>query len=75
MRLFRSILLLTIGLFCFQSIQSQADTLPYIDYSEVKEYEIGGVKVTGAKYRDENAIVSISGLRIGQKITLPGTDI
>lgn len=75
MRLFRSILLLTIGLFCFQNIHSQADTLPYIDYSEVKEYEVGGVKVTGPKYRDENAIVSISGLRVGQKITIPGTEI
>jgi outer membrane protein insertion porin family len=46
-----------------------------MEYGEVQEFEIGGVKVTGAKYRDENAIVSISGLRIGQKISIPGTEI
>lgn len=54
---------------------SQTDSLDIIDYSQVKEYEIGGVKVTGANSRDDNAIASLSGLRVGKKIQIPGQDI
>jgi len=46
-----------------------------IDYSSPKEYEIGGVKVTGAKHRDANAIAGYAGLTIGKKILVPGHDI
>ncbi len=45
------------------------------DYSVKKEYEIGGVAIEGAGTRDKNAIKSITGLREGNKITIPGTDI
>jgi outer membrane protein insertion porin family len=54
---------------------AQNDTLELIDYSEVKEYEIGGVTVTGATTRDDQAIASLSGLRVGKKIQIPGQDI
>jgi outer membrane protein insertion porin family len=54
---------------------SQTDSLDIIDYSQVKEYEIGGVKVTGANSRDDNAIASLSGLRVGKTIQIPGQDI
>jgi len=46
-----------------------------IDYSESKEYEIGGIKVTGAEYSDENALISIAGFKVGDKVTVPGTEI
>ncbi len=39
-----------------------------------KEYTIGGIKVTGTKRYDEQLLVSISGLNVGDKITLPGGD-
>ena len=45
------------------------------DYSEPKEYEIGGVKVTGAEFSDENALINISGFKVGDKIKVPGGDI
>jgi outer membrane protein insertion porin family len=48
---------------------------PVIDYSESKNYEIGGIRVDGNKYTDAGALVSISGLSVGQKIKIPGEDI
>lgn len=45
------------------------------EFTEPKEYEIGGVRVTGAQFTDENAIINIAGFKIGDKIRFPGTDI
>lgn len=42
-----------------------------VDYDTPKEYEIGGVTVEGANFTDENAILSISGLRVGDRIVIP----
>ncbi|WP_339785087.1 MAG: outer membrane protein assembly factor [Imperialibacter sp.] len=43
-----------------------------LDYSNPKEYEIGGIEVTGSEYLDKNAIISISGLSVGSTIKVPG---
>lgn len=51
------------------------DSLPVLDYSNPSEYEIGGITVTGAIFSDENAIKSIAGLRVGERIRIPGNDI
>lgn len=51
------------------------EVLQEIDYENQNEYEIGGVSVYGPKYRDPNAIISISGLSVGKKITVPGPEI
>ena len=55
--------------------QENPDTLPLMEWTTPAEYEIGGVKVTGAFNSDENAIKSVAGLRVGDKITIPGPDI
>ncbi len=39
-----------------------------------KSYTIAGISVTGAKAFDANLIASISGLAIGDKVQLPGSD-
>jgi len=54
--------------------QAQID-LPIYDYGEKKTYNIGGITITGAESRDRNAIKSITGLRVGKEITIPGDDI
>ena len=52
------------------------DSLPLFDYSaKAKDYEIGGIKVTGANYSDENALKAIAGFRVGDQIRVPGGDI
>ncbi len=40
-----------------------------------KTYRIADIKVTGSKSYDANLIVSISGMAVGDKIQLPGSDI
>ncbi len=55
---------------------AQMDTVPPVklNFVEPAEYEIGGVKVKGAKFSDPNAIVAISGLRVGDKVKIPGIE-
>ncbi len=42
------------------------------DYMTVDDYIIGGVSVTGIRFLDTNALISISGLRVGQEVAIPG---
>jgi outer membrane protein insertion porin family len=43
-----------------------------IDYMTVDNYIIGGVTVTGIRFLDTNALIGISGLRVGQEVAIPG---
>ncbi len=45
------------------------------EFGEPKEYEIGGVRVSGAQFSDENALVAISGFKVGSKLRFPGPEI
>ena len=72
MRLF--ILALVIALPLAVNAQ-QIDTLPTIDYSEPAEYEIAGVEVEGSQFTDIATLKSISGLKEGKVIRIPGAVI
>ncbi len=56
------------------SAQTPDTILPPLDYTQQKEYEIGGVRVTGVQFADANTLISLSGLRVGSKVRVPGTD-
>ncbi len=56
-------------------LHAQEDNTPVADYGKSKEYEIGSVKVKGAQFSDENAIISIAGLKVGDKVRIPGPEI
>lgn len=43
-----------------------------INYSNPREYVIANIEVLGSKFLDKNALISISGLKIGDKIKIPG---
>ncbi|MCB0760645.1 MAG: outer membrane protein assembly factor BamA [Flavobacteriales bacterium] len=45
------------------------------DYLVPREYTIAGISVTGAKFTDVQAIKLLSGLQVGDEITVPGEDI
>lgn len=49
-----------------------ADTVLKIDYASPKEYEIAEITVNGAQFLDHNALISLSGLKVGDNITIPG---
>ena len=46
-----------------------------IDYNNPKEYEIGGITVSGVKYLDGNVLIMLSGLTVGERIQVPGDKI
>ena len=46
-----------------------------IDYAEPQEYEIAEITVSGAKALNENALISLSGLEVGDRILVPGPEI
>jgi outer membrane protein insertion porin family len=54
---------------------SIGNDLSEIDYSTPKEYEIGGITVTGVQFLDNNMLIMLSGLSVGDKITIPGDKI
>jgi len=55
-------------------VQLNDDTEDAIDYSNPREYEIGGITVTGIKYLDVNVLKTLSGLKVGDKVMVPGDD-
>ncbi len=38
------------------------------------EYTVAGIKITGSKFLDEGLLISVSGITIGDKISIPGGD-
>ncbi len=52
-----------------------ADANELLNYATPKDYEIAGLTVTGTRYLDPNSLVSLAGLKIGDKIRLPGEAI
>ncbi len=62
------------------SIAAQAqirlgDDLSEIDYTNPKEYIIGGVTVSGVQFLDHNVLIMISGLQVADRIEVPGDKI
>ena len=68
-------LVILVGLPRFSSAQALQDTIPMIEYGDPRDYEIGGIKVIGAEYSDDNALIAIAGLKVGDKIRIPGEDV
>lgn len=80
-----SICLLAFMLFVVSAAQAQEpkDTVPtsidpqLIELTNSKvprEYTISAIKITGTKYLDEQLLISISGINVGDKIMIPGGD-
>lgn len=68
---FRSFAVLS--LLCIATLgKSQFSSGKIYDYEDRKTYEIGGVNIEGAVTRDKNVIKSITGLREGEKVNIPG---
>ena len=59
-----------------QEITVEENNNPVILYSATpKKYEIGGIKVEGVKNYEDYVLIGLSGLSVGQTITVPGDDI
>jgi outer membrane protein insertion porin family len=71
-KIFLSVSIFLFSLSAFCQINNNTTN---IDYSNPIEYEIGGISVSGIKFLDHNVVISLSGLSIGSKITIPGEDV
>jgi len=47
----------------------------YFSYEEPLRYEIGGVTVSGTRFLDEQVLINLSGLIVGDTIDIPGEKI
>ena len=48
---------------------------PVIYTSMPRTYQISGIEVEGAQNYDDNTIIGFSGLKVGQKVEVPGQDL
>ncbi|MEL7145612.1 MAG: POTRA domain-containing protein [Bacteroidota bacterium] len=46
-----------------------------VSYGNPREYEIAEINVEGSKFLDEIALISLSGLKVGDKVKVPGEEI
>jgi len=46
-----------------------------VNYSSPREYEIADIRVEGVQFLDNNALISLSGLKVGDKIKVPGDEV
>lgn len=57
---------------------SAQDTIPvtdYVDYNDQREYTIADIQIKGLKYLQPAVLINLSGLKVGNKVTIPGDDI
>jgi len=71
----RMIKKITLFFFSFFTLSVSSQIAENIDYANPITYEIGGVTISGAKHLNDNALITISGLVVGEKIKIPGDDI
>ena len=67
---------LTCGLAALGSLSAPAAaqdlTEGTISYLHPKEYQIADITVSGVNFLDNNALIHLSGLKVGQRVTIPG---
>jgi len=83
--LLRIIILLVIATAPAMSVWAQEDTIPptsvdpdllALENARIpKEYTVAGVSITGINHLDTAIVLSISGIQVGDKITIPGSDV
>ena len=71
-KLLKNIALLIASLISF-NITAQTNTV--LEYSNPKDYEIGGIMVNGADNLNNNTLIAITGLSVGETIKIPGDKI
>ena len=64
------------ALFAQTPTEPDGGETPVVLYNaQPKKYAIAGIRVEGADSYEDNVILSISGLAVGQTVTIPGDDI
>lgn len=58
-----------------QNMGNGAGDTPVVLYSAPKKYEIGGITVSGIDNYEDYVLIGLSGLSVGQMVTIPGEEI
>ena len=71
---------ITLTLFVFIALPSlfaqEIDSTNFsIYYSSPKQYTIADIQVSGIRYLDKTVLIQLSGLKVGEEITVPGDEI
>ena len=51
------------------------DSVPEVYYSSPQKYTVSGITVSGIKHYEADLLINISGLKVGQEISVPGEEI
>ncbi len=73
--IYRSLIIFFLSSLVWAPTSLYAQNTTPVEYGEVEELEIGGIEVVGVFFSDPNAIKSVAGLKVGQVIKIPGTEI
>jgi len=74
----KKILFVLISFITFCSLKAQTyinDDINKIDYTNPKVYILGGITISGVQFLDNNILIMLTGLSVGDKITVPGDKI
>ena len=55
--------------------QEADSTLFSVYYSSPKKLTIADVEITGIRYLDQDVLLQLSGLKIGQEVSIPGEEV
>jgi outer membrane protein insertion porin family len=61
--------------FVANSAKAQQLDTTKINYKEPKKYRLTSLDITGTQYLDKNIIRSLTGIKVGEMITVPGDEI
>ena len=78
--LFISLLIASAGLLAQNGAAQPQDSIDFsslevMDYDNVREYTIADVTVSGIEYIQKEVLISLSGLKVGNKVKLPGDEV
>ena len=72
---FLTLFLLLGSWFTISPANAQQIDTTFVNYREPKKLRLTSIDITGTQYLDKNIIRSLTGLKIGEIITVPGDDI
>ena len=76
MRIFKAIILILLAFHTsLTTLNAQVETKPTVVYGQSHRYEIGGIAVEGVKNYEDYILIGLSGLTVGEVISVPGDEI
>lgn len=71
----RFIFLSAFLLFSFRLFAQAPPDTSVVDYSKPHEYIIGGITVTGTQFLDSDILITLAGLKVNDKVQIPGPEV